>query len=57
MAGTPQTVADAARQCLAEGGQRFILQPGCEVPPGTPQDNLRAFCPAKGCLIEADLRR
>ncbi len=57
MAGTPQTVAAAARQCLAEGGQRFILQPGCEVPAGTPQANVRAFCPAQGCLIEADPRR
>jgi MtaA/CmuA family methyltransferase len=57
MQGTPETVADAARQCLAEGGDRFVLQPGCEVPPGTPEANLRAFCPADGCLIEADLRR
>jgi MtaA/CmuA family methyltransferase len=57
MAGTPATVADAARQCLAEGGQRFILQPGCEVPAGTTQANVRAFCPAQGCLIEEELRR
>jgi MtaA/CmuA family methyltransferase len=49
--GTPQTIAAAAQRCVAEGGQRFILMPGCEVPPGTPEANLRAFCPGDGCLI------
>jgi len=49
--GTPQEVAEAARQCIADGGRRFILQPGCEVPPGTPEQNIRAFCPGEGCLI------
>lgn len=46
----------AARQCIAEGGDRFILMPGCEVPPETPEQNLRAFCPCDGCLIEDALR-
>lgn len=49
---TPQTVAEAARKCLALGGKRFILMPGCEVPPGTPPENLKAFCPGAGCLVE-----
>jgi MtaA/CmuA family methyltransferase len=49
--GTPREVADAARRNVKTGGQRFILQPGCEVPPGTPEANLRAFCPCEGCLI------
>ncbi len=46
--GTPEAIADAARRCIAAAGgptSRFILQPGCEVPPGTPPDHLRAFCP------------
>jgi len=54
--GTPQEVADAARQNIEMGGQRFILQPGCEVPPGTPEANIRAFCPCAGCLIPEKLR-
>jgi len=54
--GSPQDVADAARRCLEMGGRRFILQPGCEVPPGTPEQNLRAFCPCEGCLIPDLLR-
>ncbi len=49
--GTPQDVADAARDCISAGGQRFILQPGCEVAPGTAEANIRAFCPCEGCLI------
>ena len=55
--GTPETVAAAARQCIADAGLPFILQPGCEVAPGTPEENVRAFCPAEGCLIESALRR
>jgi uroporphyrinogen decarboxylase len=42
--GTPQTVAAAAHECLRKGGSRFILMPGCEVPPETPEANIRAFC-------------
>jgi MtaA/CmuA family methyltransferase len=42
--GTPQTVAAAAHECLRKGGPRFILMPGCEVPPETPEANIRAFC-------------
>lgn len=55
--GTPEDVAEAARNCIASAGERFILQPGCEVPPGTAEANLRAFCPCEGCLISDDLSR
>jgi len=53
--GSPQEVAEAARGCLQSGGDRFILMPGCEVPPGTPEQNIRAFCPGEGCLIPEEL--
>lgn len=55
--GTPQDVAEAARRCIRAGGEKFFLMPGCEVPPGTPQQNIRAFCPCEGCLIPEELRR
>jgi len=55
--GTPQDVADAARRNIEMAGPRFILQPGCEVPPGTPEANIRAFCPCAGCLIPKLLGR
>jgi len=43
--GTPEQIATAAKECIAKGGEKFILMPGCEVPPGTPKENLQAFCP------------
>lgn len=49
--GTPQQVAEAAAANIADAGGRFILQPGCEVPQHTPEQNIRAFCPCEGCLI------
>jgi MtaA/CmuA family methyltransferase len=49
--GTPETVAAAARDCLRRGGPRLILMPGCEVPPATPEANIRAFCPCEGGLV------
>jgi len=54
--GSPQDVAEAARQCLKAGGYKFILMPGCEVPPATPEQNIRAFCPCDGCLIREELK-
>jgi MtaA/CmuA family methyltransferase len=52
---TPQEIAEAARQCIQASGQKFILMPGCEVPPDTPEENIRAFCPCRGCLIREEL--
>ncbi len=54
--GTPEEVAETARECLKTGGDKFILMPGCEVPPATPEENIRAFCPCEGCLIADELR-
>lgn len=54
--GSPEDVADAAKRCIKAGGKRFILMPGCEVPPATPEQNIRAFCPCDGCLIREELK-
>ena len=54
--GTPEEIAEAARRCINTAGERFVLQPGCEVPPGTPEANIRAFCPCDGCLIGTALK-
>jgi MtaA/CmuA family methyltransferase len=54
--GSPEDVAQAARNCTEAGGEKFFLMPGCEVPPGTPEANIRAFCPCEGCLIPEELR-
>jgi MtaA/CmuA family methyltransferase len=52
----PEDVAKAAKECIERGGEKFILMPGCEVPPGTPEENIRAFCPCNGCLIREELK-
>ena len=54
--GSPEDVAKAAKACIRAGGDKFILMPGCEVPPATPEENIRAFCPCDGCLIRKELR-
>lgn len=41
--GTPQTVAEAIRQCHQQSGARYIVGAGCEVPRGTPPDNILAM--------------
>jgi uroporphyrinogen-III decarboxylase len=40
--GTPQEVREAVVTCLDEGGRRSISAAGCEIPDGTPTENLRA---------------
>ena len=54
--GTPEDVAETARECLKAVPDKFILMPGCEVPPATPEENIRAFCPCDGCLIREELK-
>jgi MtaA/CmuA family methyltransferase len=54
--GSPEDVAEAAKECLNAVPEKFILMPGCEVPPATPEKNIRAFCPCDGCLIREELK-
>jgi MtaA/CmuA family methyltransferase len=48
--GTPAQIRSAADACIRDAAPPtatcFLLQPGCEVPPHTPEANLDAFCPA-----------
>jgi len=41
--GTPESIADAIAECHREAGPRYIVGAGCEVPRGTPDENLRAL--------------
>jgi MtaA/CmuA family methyltransferase len=54
--GAPEDVAETAMECLKTVPDKFILMPGCEVPPATPEENIRAFCPCDGCLIREELK-
>ncbi len=55
--GAIDDVVAHARKNIAEGGQRFGLMPGCEVPQNTPEENIAAFCPGAGCRIRDLLQR
>lgn len=40
--GTPDRVYEEMAQCIEQGAGRLIAGAGCEIPDGTPHDNLRA---------------
>lgn len=46
--GTPEQIRDSVRKCRAEAGGRVIVSAGCEVPPDTSIENMRAF--REACL-------
>ncbi|MFN7992222.1 MAG: uroporphyrinogen decarboxylase family protein [Bryobacteraceae bacterium] len=41
--GTPDEVGNAVEECWRAAGPRYIIGAGCEVPPGTPAENLHTF--------------
>ncbi len=41
--GTPEMVLESIGKCHQEGGDRYIVSAGCEVPRDTPPENLRAL--------------
>ena len=41
--GTPESVYAALAECRAQAGPRYIVAAGCEVPRGTPAENMRAM--------------
>ncbi len=40
--GTPEQVYDKTLACMQDGGKYFISAAGCEIPDGTPHENLHA---------------
>lgn len=43
MNGTPERVHEAIARCHREAGNRFIVGAGCEIPRGSPPENVRAL--------------
>lgn len=41
--GTPDEVYEAFRTCHEQVGARYVVGPGCEVPPASPHENVRAM--------------
>ena len=44
MKGTPDSIRTALMRMLAEAGQPYCVNAGCEIPSGTPVENLKALC-------------
>ena len=42
--GTPAAIRDRVRRDYELVGNPFLVNAGCEIPPGTPEENLRALC-------------
>ncbi|MBT7299087.1 MAG: hypothetical protein HN849_06235, partial [Victivallales bacterium] len=42
--GTPAGIRLAIERCYEIVGNPFMVNAGCEIPPGTPVENFRAFC-------------
>jgi len=42
--GTPESVTAAIAECHRQAGARYIVAAGCEIPRGTPEENVMALC-------------
>jgi len=42
--GTPEGIAESMRRSYEAVGNPFLVNAGCEIPAGTPAENLRALC-------------
>jgi MtaA/CmuA family methyltransferase len=42
--GQPAAIRDALRRIYEQVGNPFLANAGCEIPPGTPNENLKALC-------------
>ena len=42
--GTPSSIRETILKIYSEVGNPYIVNAGCEIPSGTPPENLRALC-------------
>ena len=42
--GKPDAIRQAVRNLYSEVGNPYLINAGCEIPAGTPEENLRALC-------------
>ncbi|MDD5349334.1 MAG: uroporphyrinogen decarboxylase family protein [Chthoniobacteraceae bacterium] len=42
--GTPESIRASMLECYRSAGNPFMVNAGCEIPPGTPVENLKALC-------------
>lgn len=44
MQGTPESIRQALAEMVAAAGRPYCVNAGCEIPSGTPVDNVKALC-------------
>ena len=44
MRGTPESILQAVQSVYEAVGNPYLVNAGCEIPPGTSAENLRAIC-------------
>lgn len=49
LSGTPDSIRETIRNTYKEVGNPFMVAAGCEIPSGTPEENLRALCEPIPC--------
>ena len=42
--GSPAGIREAVLRCYKDAGNPYMVNAGCEIPAGTPQENMKAFC-------------
>jgi uroporphyrinogen-III decarboxylase len=42
--GNPQLIRETILRTYREVGNPYMVNAGCEIPPGTPEENLRVLC-------------
>ena len=45
--GTPEIIKKHIREEKKQAGDKYMVCPGCEVPPDTAIENMSAFCPGR----------
>lgn len=50
---SPEDIVAELKRCAAAVGRRFVIGAGCEIPPGTPPENMRAMVRAGELLAAA----
>ncbi|AQQ70324.1 Uroporphyrinogen decarboxylase [Limihaloglobus sulfuriphilus] len=52
--GTPDAIYQKVLQCYKEAGNPYFVNAGCEIPSGTPEQNLKALCNPVSLSLSSD---
>jgi MtaA/CmuA family methyltransferase len=50
--GTPDTIQAALKECYEAAAPNYVVGAGCEIPRGTPHENIRAMTDFRRCISQ-----